>query len=256
MTTPAPGTRRVLRSAELLPPPPLQRPLLLGGLVAMGGAAAWAAIVYFAHAEIGLLAWGIGAAIGAVMVRAGAHGTLLAVAAGALALASIASGKHLAFQMIVAEETADFAAELDQAQLDELRGDAAAWVALGDAPTAAQIRDFARDRDFVFTTPEEFARDAGARLRWIDTTKPDLAQWREHESEEITSRASFVDYLKEDFRPVDVLFVLLGVASAFGFVSRATTRLRVEARRVAREQQAEAAAPAAPAAGSAPPPVP
>jgi hypothetical protein len=106
------------------------------------------------------------------------------------------------------------------------------------------VRAFATARDYEFTTAAAFVRDAGERLRWIAATKPDLAQWRDHFREHVASRTSFVDYLKEDFHPADVLFVVLGIASAFGLVSKATMQKRVAARQALREQAA-AAAPAA-----------
>jgi hypothetical protein len=245
MTATPPGTRGYVRSADLLPPPPLQRPLLHGALVAAAGAAVWGAVVYFAHIEAGLLAWGIGVAIGAAMVRAGAHGTALAVAAGLLALLAIVTGKQIAFRLVIGKELDKAMAAVDDSMLHAHERAAAAWVALGDSPTAEQVRRFAREHDYELGKVDEFVRTEGARLRWIATTRPDAAAWRADMRERAQAELSFVDYLKDDFHPADILFALFGIASAFGLVSKATTQRRVAARHALR---AEADVPSAPSA--------
>ena len=77
---------------DLLPPPPIGRATVAGTGAAMMGAAAWGLIAYYGNVEVGYLAIGIGALIGWVMVKAGGHGTPIAVCAGLLTLLSILSG--------------------------------------------------------------------------------------------------------------------------------------------------------------------
>ncbi len=104
-------------------------------------------------------------------------------------------------------------------------------------------RDPSRSRpdEFDPVAPAHFVRTVGAELRSFAARKPSLEQWRDEVAAQFRDEASFVDYLREDFHPFDVLFVVLGVITAFGMLSKATVTLRAAA------QAAEAEAAAAPA---------
>ena len=244
MNHPTTPTGRHVRTEDLLPPPPIARALVFAGMGALLGAAAWSLLAFYAHREFGLLAWAIGGVIGFATVKAGGHGTMLAACAGALALLSIGSGKHLAFQLFVDKEAERFAAQLDSSAHQERAQDAADWIALGEQPTAEQVRAFAAAHRYAVEDTASFAREEGARLRQFAAEKPSLDQWREQVRVDVTSGASFVTFLQDDFHPADILFVLLGVASAFGLVSKATVQLQVAARQAAREQREAGAPPA------------
>lgn len=91
--------------------------MLAGGI----GAAIWAAIAYFAEYELGLLAWGIGAAVGAAMMagaqeRAGAQTGAIALV---IALASIVAGKYFAVELDFNEFTQDWSEEEQRLENDE-----------------------------------------------------------------------------------------------------------------------------------------
>lgn len=243
-----PATRRssFVPTEDLLPPPPLGRALMFGGLAALVGAAAWGLIVFFAHVEHGIIAWGIGALVGFAIVKAGGHGPLLAVSAGALALLSIGSGKHFAFQMFVDEAAKTVVAQIDASAHAERGKDAADWVALGEQPTPEQVRTFAFEHGYDRQDPQTFASEVGEHLRRFHAEKPTLEQMREQVVVEIVENTSFIEYLKDKFHPFDVVFVLLGIASAFGLVSRATQQLNMAAlEKVLAEREADqkAAAP-------------
>lgn len=242
MSQPRGARTSPIRSSDLLPPPPLGRSLAFGGIAALVGAAAWGLLVHFSHREYGILAWAIGAFVGAAIVKGGGHGNLLAVAAGLLALASIGTGKHFGFQLTVDSVASEIAGKIEDPQLQERRKDAADWVALGAEPTAEQIRTFAEGHEYDFTTRDEFLRVEGELLRQFHAAQPTLDQWRDQIRGQITAEASFVDYLKDDFHPADLLFAGLGIASAFGLVSKATARLRLIARQVARAEREAAEA--------------
>src|SRR5262249_40727772 len=73
--------------------------ILLAGLAAgAAGALIWGAIAYFAHLEVGIVAWGIGFLVGCCVRLADRsfHNKLAGVTAGAVALVSILAGKFLA----------------------------------------------------------------------------------------------------------------------------------------------------------------
>lgn len=85
------------------------------------GAAIWAGIAYYAELEIGLLAWGIGAAVGAAMLtgveeKAGPHTGAIALA---IALVSIVAGKYMAVEMVFSGLDDVWDAELVRLESDE-----------------------------------------------------------------------------------------------------------------------------------------
>lgn len=221
------------------PPPPFGRALLFGGLAAFAGAAAWAALIHFAHLEHGLLAWGIGGLVGAAVLWAGGHGKPLAVCAGVLALLSIGTGKQLAFRHGLDTAVADTAAELTPEYHQNFAKAAADWVALGEAPTDEQVQKFLADLGGSAQTAAEFAAETGPKLRQFHSQQPTLDQWRLQVGDEMRAEASFVDYLREDFHVLDLLFVFLGLSTAYGMVAKAT-ELRLAAARQARAAAAEA----------------
>ena len=227
-----------------MPPSALGKPLVVGGTVALVGAAVWALLIVFAKYEIGILSWGIGAAIGGGIVWAGGHGMMLAVTAGALALLSIGTGKHFAFRALVDTQVNTLLERVDENRLAERRAAATAWVALGDSPTADQVRAFAKEHHYMVDSVEEFVRDDGPLLRSFAADNPDLATFRTQLGDQIRSRVAFFDYLKEDFSPYDILFAILGIASAFGIVSKATQAKQAAILQLLHEE-AEAAAAAA-----------
>lgn len=77
--------------------------MIVGGIVALLGAAIWTALAYYVRVEIGWVAWGIGAAVGVgVFAGSGRHGDFsLGILAVLLALASILLGKFSAAYMDV-----------------------------------------------------------------------------------------------------------------------------------------------------------
>ena len=71
-------------------------------------------------------------------------------------------------------------------------------------------------------------------LEWFHANKPTLQEWRAHEQpaveDWVAENYTFIDYLKGDFHLFDILFVILGLATAFGLVSRHTAELQESAR--------------------------
>lgn len=250
MATPTVRESRFVPTERLLPPVPTARALMFAGIAALLGAVAWGLIAFYAHYEVGYLAWGIGALVGFAAIKGGGHGTLVAVAAGALALLSIGTGKQLAFRMSMDQAAQEYVDEhVTTAVHAERERDAADWVALGDAPTADQVQAYVEGHGFDADDMTQFAAEEGPELRRFAAENLTLEQWRDQVRERFVSGFSFVEYLQDDFHPADILFVLLGIASAFGLVSNHTTKLHVavrEAERKRREAEAQATQTPAP----------
>jgi hypothetical protein len=235
-----------VRTEDLLPEPNMTRALLFAGGAAFAGAAVWAALAIYANVQIGWIAWGVGALIGLAMVKGGGHGQMLAVVAAVLAVLAIGTGRYATYQAVL-DEAAQQAFPDDM--FDAYKADATAWKALGASPTDEQVTEFALDREYDVDSAAEFRMVVAPRLNWLAESERTLADWRTFEAGNLQAQFGFVEYLKEDFHPLDILFVLLGLGSAFGIVSRHTTAMQVEAREQIRaEREAEAAAQQAAAA--------
>lgn len=232
---------------QLMPPVPTSRAFTLAGMAALLGAVVWGAVAYYGHIETSYLAWGIGVFVGFAAIKAGGHGNLVGLGAGVLTLLSIGTGKQIAFRLSSQQQIDRFVEEHATAAAHAERvKDAADWLALGDDPQPEQVRTFAEQHGFDLTTPAEFAAGIGATLQRFAEQKPSLEQWQEHVRDRLAADLSFADYLRDDFHPFDILFVLLGIASAFGLVSNHTTKLHVAVRAAERKRrEAEAAAPPA-----------
>lgn len=85
---------------------------LIGGLIGgILGTAVWAAIAYFANAEVGWIAWGIGFVVGfGVRFMADEdQGLLPGIIAVGIAIVSVLAGKYLAVEMSVRDFSGQFA---------------------------------------------------------------------------------------------------------------------------------------------------
>ena len=141
---------------------------LIGGLL---GAALWAAIAFFAHAELGILAWGIGVAVGGGMylgARDEANG-ISGIVCCIIALGAIALGKfgavHFAVAQVVKEHPV--AITLDDAKIEfadqiveeyEANGKALKW------PDGISVENAQRPEDY----PKDLWKDV--EKRWATLT--------------------------------------------------------------------------------------
>jgi hypothetical protein len=89
---------------------------LVGGLIgALIGGAAWVAVGYFANAEVGWIAWGIGFVVG-LGVRAGAgedDGPAPGVVAVSIAVLAIVASKYLVTSMSISRDFGDAAISIE-----------------------------------------------------------------------------------------------------------------------------------------------
>ncbi len=78
--------------------------VLFGSLAGLLGAAAGAAIAYYANYEIGWLAWGIGLAVGAATVKGAGHGSqTVGVVAVVITVISLVLGKYATVELLMSE---------------------------------------------------------------------------------------------------------------------------------------------------------
>jgi hypothetical protein len=215
---------------------------------ALLGALLWAAVSYFANFEIGWIAWGIGAAAGAACVALGGRTQLHAFACAAIALAGIAGGKSLAIRLhMSAFESEVLSDQALQSSFEERREDARLWAELGADPSWEQVRSYMIERDFVGAgeVPDRASIDAfeaenGPQLMAHSDPALTLERWREHVRSELLGEYSFAEHFRATLTPFDLLWVVLGVGSAFGIVAKAAKE-QMEAVRVAASAERRAA---------------
>ena len=197
----------------------------VGGVVgAVIGAAVWAAVAYFAHYEIGIIAWGIGLLAG-VGVAAGAKDDTSAatgVMAACIALAGVAGGKYAAVRLVTGDVVS---AATKEVQITDDR----AMVYMADS-----IIDQAEAAGRPLSLPPGFDKDAAesldqypktladdVRARWGAMTPDAQAQYRDSVKATIVSATEgSADAIasKGFFATLsfwDLLWAVLAVGTAF-----------------------------------------
>ena len=209
---------------------------LFGALLGAGaGALAWAAVSYFTGYEVGYVAWAIGGLVGLATVKFGGHGVVCAVLAAAFSVAGIAGGKLLGTRFVVDQELSkawkeNFTPELHA----ELKKDAAALMELGNEITDEELRPYLVDHDYTAArTPDEvqpselqeFRAHNVDDLRELHTRKLSFEAWyaktTTESRQQFDGEFSIVQANIDELNGIDILFVLLGVCTAFGIVNGA-----------------------------------
>lgn len=196
----------------------------LGAMVV--GALVWGALAAFTNREFGIVAWLIGAGVGLAARALGSEGQQAGIACALLALVSILGGKCLTATFATEGQVREqFAEDLTPANYAEIMADAEAYPVAG---SETEVSQFMIDHGYTeAATPDEvapaergdFIADWGDRLQRYKSSKPTLQQWQD-ETVELASEAflaeyTFFDRIKDSMGVLDIVFILLGVASAY-----------------------------------------
>ena len=192
------------------------------------GAIIWAVVADHTGYEIGWIAWGLGVLVGfgAKFCGGGRSGAALGSICAVLALIAIFGGKMLALERIIPQQIREQCMEeftLDMYQ--ELKADAKALEKLESSEeypafmvqhmftTAEKPEDVTEEevQDFeVYTIPT---------LKEINEGTLSFETWRKSRTDSevayIMSEISLAEEVVTNFHPVDILFALLGLASAY-----------------------------------------
>lgn len=191
----------------------------------LGVAALWAGIAHATEREFGLLAWAAGGVIAFALGMGGGHGTRAAVAAGAITIAAIAGGKVLALGVAVDAlvlQQADQYATRDI--YDGIRLAASDFAKVNGSagyPAYMASHRYSESEDPNQVTEQEiasFKAEAVPRLQDFTKKNPTFETWRAEFSAEAAAeiRSNISPWLlfKSAFRFLDVIFLVLGVATA------------------------------------------
>ncbi len=217
-------------------------PALAGAIAAtIFGAMLWAAVMVATGFEIGFLAWGIGGMIGTASYAFGGRGGNMGMIAALLAVVGILGGRllgfHLALDSLMLGDSEEMVAEmLNMANYEDDQYTAALYAKVSNRD---ELREFMSDTwvSAALTpgevTPEMieefYASGLAEYLEKIHLERPTFDEWKEMaksvytthftgilEQMEVTAWGLF----KESFGALDLLFLFLGVSTAFGIARR------------------------------------
>jgi hypothetical protein len=211
---------------------------IVGALAAAAiGAIAWALVAKFTGYEVGYVAWGVGALIGFTSALLGGKGVTNGVVCAVLALAAIASGKVLGSMWTTEQNAREAFAEemLSQESYNMMMAESQEFAAISDE---TDYPKFLVDNGYYeLTSVEEvtpghiaqFKEQTAERLRQMAQTDPTYEQWKEsetpHAMEVVDAYAKeeaalwtigdHIAWSKDNLAAMDILFAVLGIASAF-----------------------------------------
>ena len=195
---------------------------------ALIGAVVWNIVAMTTNYEFSIIAWGIGGAVGLAAAALGARGFSTGVICGVLAFVAIFGGKYLVIQSFKANwyeilmESGEFEdADLKQAYQSTLLAAQAYQSEVTD--TASQNQFMV---DYGYSEAGQASRVSAEEIRvFKDVDEPILLsmaagnlsyeQWIRSLFKEDFENASTFDLLKEDFGIIDILFIFLGVGTAY-----------------------------------------
>ena len=209
------------------------------GLMALGvaaGAALLGALVWkfiavtFAY-EFGLIAWGIGGAVGAAAAAAGSRGMQAGIVCALLAFGAIVLGKYWAYSAFVDEfqDVITDVSEYDEemyAYYEEELEDARLFVR--GSGSDIFVRRFMVERGYAYTDNPADISDAEVTefrdyiepdLREMAQNPPSFDEWQAGYAESLDDFSPWA-MMREDFGVLDILFIFLGVGTAFRVASQ------------------------------------
>lgn len=197
-------------------------------IVAVLGALLWKFIAVTFNYELGLIAWLIGGAIGFSAAVAGAKGQGAAVACALLALLAIFGGKYMAASTFISEVAAAVTAsnELEGMDLkvvyDELQADAARYSET--VTDERSLREFMVERGYSDAADPSSVSDE--EIQWFkEYEQPRLEEmldnpqayeeWKNNSLAPDLQNISAFDVIMESLGVIDLLFLFLGVGTAY-----------------------------------------
>ena len=210
-------------------------------IAAVAGAFLWKAIALGLNYEIGYVAWGIGGLIGAASAIAGSRGNQAGIMCGVLAAAAILGGKYLVTDAFFSDMDL-LTKTLDETFQSEEFGTSMQEMMKYAYEEEIKIAEYYRDN--VVDEGEEALREFMTEYGYSDTYEPDDVTRREIRefndsskpmllklaSDQLTfeewqketmqlgleeTDVSKLDIVIESLGPIDILFFILGVGTAY-----------------------------------------
>jgi hypothetical protein len=197
--------------------------IITGVVAALVGALIWKGIAMMFGIELGIIAWGIGGAIGFVMAVSGGRGQTAAVVCGMLALLAIMGGKYMVYSELQSQ-VSDVLAESSGAMYEVYENELKAAKAYTEVRDEQELRQFMVDyaytdssysEDVTADEIAEFHEHVESRLKSYAYTQPDYDEWyKDTIEDDLLQNLSPMGVMKESFGLIDLLFLFLGVTTA------------------------------------------
>ncbi|MEO0616047.1 MAG: hypothetical protein AAFY69_07910 [Pseudomonadota bacterium] len=201
-------------------------------VAALVGAWVWKFVAVTFQFEFGLIAWGIGGAVGAAAAALGSKGMKAGVACAVLALGSIVVGKYWSYsaaleqiQEMVLTAIADEGEEMRGVYEEELED---GRILIDGSGSDDFTRQFMIDRyytdagspsDISDAELDEFRTYTAPRLREIAESDASFEEWQRL-SVGAMDEIPILQLMREDLGPLDFLFAFLGIGTAFRLGSK------------------------------------
>jgi hypothetical protein len=199
----------------------------VGGGVA--GAVLWSIVARLTGLEIGYVAWAVGGMVGIGCYSLGGRGQAAGAFCAVVALVSIVAGKALTIQQFVSGVGIE-------GVYQQLLPQAEAFVAIEsdegypEFMVRNQYTDARRPQDVKEEEVVLFKTFAAPLLEDLGRNKPAFEEWKEKPVVqayfgEVASNSSVLDILVDSLGPIDLIFALLGVGTAFQICMRDERRV-------------------------------
>ncbi|MCG8673175.1 MAG: hypothetical protein MI867_27555 [Pseudomonadales bacterium] len=199
-------------------------------VVAVLGAVLWKTLAFEFDREYAIVAWAIGGAVGLTAAMFGSRGQGAGTICAILAVCAIMGGKYLFYADLQANISSAFeemgSGDMMRAAYDEWLVEAEAY---GQVTNDQSLRQFMYDYDYVdYASPdqitssdiEEFKQEYAQSFDEFGSTQPTYDEWMNNfVAPEIQSISTF-DVVQESLGWLDLLFIFMGVASAYRIGSR------------------------------------
>lgn len=197
--------------------------IITGTVVALVGALIWSGIASVTGYEFGFIAWVIGGAVGMSVAMSGSAGEKAGLACAAFALLAILGGKYMVFSGV----KDDIAGMLSGSRDDVLHiyeTEMKAADAYSSAFDDISLRQFMVDHNYSESyesgevTSEEleyFKESEEPRISEYSYAKPAFDEWYQINITDKLDQLSVFSLIEEDFNLMDVLFLILGIGTAF-----------------------------------------
>lgn len=204
---------------------PVALPLALAAGGALIGALLWAGIAYATGMEIGYVAWILGGLVGGGCVLGGGRGPALAAVAAVLAFGGMVGGRVYGTSLLVDEQIESVGAMFNRQSFEQMKV-MAAEVASDDfmASPAGEAALGEYGEDYDDEDMAEFRAAQQQMLAMFDDPNFTFERWRDEMVTGLREQVSLWDILGETIGLIDILFVLLGLSTAYGMVARASAK--------------------------------
>lgn len=205
---------------------------LIAGIIAgIAGAALWAGIAAVTGFEIGWLAWGIGAAVGAAVAWGSEGSPVTGGLAVVIAILAIVTGKYITVEIVLAKEMGTANEEI--ARQMETEEYLISWLADGmvyNLTEAGQTINWpAGVNPDEASAKEDYppALWAAAEQTWSSTSEEERAEFKTEVQAQVDANVqAFASSIKKDgflasFGAFDVIFFVLAIATAYKVGSKA-----------------------------------